>query len=512
MPAQNSSIYYGAWGNTGYLDPARPPGGADFGGPLPPGDGVPTALPPPAPLQPVPSASQLSAAAVSGAAASGGPAGAAPARVNSLPPGADAELAKKSAADRGDAPRAKTKLLWAEGLRGVAAAIVVNQHFVTSFATEMNNGYGPGPAEDFDGGQDHGSVVAWLCWPFLRVIYNGTFTVYVFFVLSGFVLSYRYLSLVRDSILQQSPQGLAHAERTVGSTMLRRFPRLFIPCLAIVLISYMILALGGYDRTQEVAEIAGGNPEAWFYRVAPNRETSSEFLRLFRQTWVTMWINKVNDLDSSMWTMAYELTGSVYAFMAALVIGRAAGLRFPPGLNYGGPHWMMLAAAFWCMSPGIYATYAYYSCFFFGIAIAWLDLDPGAMPWRASIRMKFPLDDQRPAWKQGNTYVQEIFPTCMFILSLWLASFPMRGSSVAWAEPLRVVAQFFYNPEDPEELVKMWYPLGAALMTWAIVESRWLRACFGNAVGVFLGQISFMSYLIHGPLVGGGRTRSRAGL
>jgi peptidoglycan/LPS O-acetylase OafA/YrhL len=38
-------------------------------------------------------------------------------------------------------------------------------------------------------------------------------------------------------------------------------------------------------------------------------------------------------------------------------------------------------------------------------------------------------------------------------------------------------------------------------MVWSIIESRWLRACFANPVAVWLGQISFMSYLIHGPLV-----------
>lgn len=422
------------------------------------------------------------------------------------PPGQDtAREVATAAGDRGDAPRPKQKLLWAEGLRGIAAAIVVNQHWVSGFATEMNNGYGPGPAENFDGGQDHGSVVAWLCWPGLRVLYNGTFTVYVFFVLSGFVLTHRYLSMVKNGILKKAPQGLAHAEKTIGSTMLRRFPRLFIPCLVVTLISYMILALGGYDQTSTVALYGGGNPDAWFHRVAPNRETSSNFLRLFRQVWASMWINKVNDLDSSMWTMAYELTGSVYSFAAALVLGRAAGLRWPPITSFGGLHWMMLAAALWCMTPSIYETYSYYSCFFFGIGLAWLDIDEGAMPWRAWIRRRHPVDESKHPIKQKNAWILEIIPTMLFILSLWLASFPMRGSSIAWANPLRVVAQFFYAPDDPEELVKMWYPLGAVFMVWAIIESRWLRWVFGNPVCVFLGQISFMSYLIHGPLV---RTRS----
>jgi peptidoglycan/LPS O-acetylase OafA/YrhL len=375
------------------------------------------------------------------------------------PPGNDAALAKSELADRGDAPRPKTKLLWAEGLRGIAAAIVVNQHWVSGFATEMNNGYGPGPAENFDNFQDHGSVVWWLTWPGLRVLYNGTFTVYLFFVLSGFVLSHRYLSQIYSGILRK-PGGLAHAERTLGSTMLRRFTRLFIPCLAIVLISYLILYLGGYDRASEVATYATGNPGGWFYRAAPNRETSSSFLRLFRQTWVSMWIDRNNDLDSSMWTMAYELTGSVYTFCAALVIGRLSGLRFPPETSAGGPHWAMLIAFCWCLSPSIYPSYSYYSCFFIGIAIAWLDIDASALPWRAWIRARHPVSTSLSPLRQGNAWIQEIFPTCMFILALWFASFPMRGSSIAWANPLRVVAQFFYSPEDPEELVKMWYPIG----------------------------------------------------
>lgn len=121
---------------------------------------------------------------------------------------------------------------WLDGLRGVAAFLVMVYHYhldCFGFTTEAPYG-APG-------------TQSWELWrlPYLRLIWcSGHTQVGIFFVLSGFVLSWSSLSSIRSG--QHEKFVLA-----LGSTAFRRWVRLFVPCFGIGLLSLILFYTGLMD-------------------------------------------------------------------------------------------------------------------------------------------------------------------------------------------------------------------------------------------------------------------------
>ncbi|WP_443147193.1 acyltransferase family protein [Paenibacillus sp. KACC 21273] len=77
------------------------------------------------------------------------------------------------------------KLKYLDGLRGLAALIVVISHFVVAFYPSLYNG-------SIDSVHTQKSLELWISKSPFNLFYNGNFAVCVFFVLSGYVLSYKF--------------------------------------------------------------------------------------------------------------------------------------------------------------------------------------------------------------------------------------------------------------------------------------------------------------------------------
>jgi peptidoglycan/LPS O-acetylase OafA/YrhL len=108
-----------------------------------------------------------------------------------------------------------------EGLRGIAALVVVFSHCAWAFFPYLQSGM---PAD---------ILTSWG--PFiqnspLRVLYNGTFSVAIFFVMSGYVLTRRYVAQPNAARLDEAA--------------VKRLPRLGIPVFASVLLGYAVIKLG----------------------------------------------------------------------------------------------------------------------------------------------------------------------------------------------------------------------------------------------------------------------------
>ena len=73
-----------------------------------------------------------------------------------------------------------------DGLRGIAALIVMNSHFVCAFFPYLNSKFFP---EIFSNSDKVNNLIGFLQPPGLSIIFNGHAAVCVFFVLSGHVLS-----------------------------------------------------------------------------------------------------------------------------------------------------------------------------------------------------------------------------------------------------------------------------------------------------------------------------------
>lgn len=176
------------------------------------------------------------------------------------------------------------KILSLESLRGVAAFTVVIDHFFRTFY--------PGT---FVSGQVQHSQYEWFVsnTPLFMFV-NGSFAVMIFFVLSGFVLSYGYFLKKFDLI----------------SAVVKRYFRLTPIVFASIMLAFILLRLGLFFNSQ-----AGLMPFSW-------KVPDVSLLSALWDGLIGSYILQPNDtsLNSPLWTIYYELIGSVlvYAILSLL--------------------------------------------------------------------------------------------------------------------------------------------------------------------------------------------------
>src|SRR4051794_14591073 len=73
-----------------------------------------------------------------------------------------------------------------DGLRGIASVIVFFCHFTEEIYPPLTPTYGLNPDQPS----------AWIQLPFARLIFSGRPMVHIFFVISGFVLSYKPIKAI----------------------------------------------------------------------------------------------------------------------------------------------------------------------------------------------------------------------------------------------------------------------------------------------------------------------------
>ena len=175
--------------------------------------------------------------------------------------------------------RVGAKFVYLESLRGLAALAVVFCHLDLAF---------------FD--------------PSVRTMipFAGSFSVRLFFLLSGFVLSISYFRNGRSL--------------TLVSAALRRYPRLMLPACASVLLAWSFMEFG-WMRNHEAAVLMKHPSDSW---LSLNFSVHLSFLQALEQgTFGTFFhFNNAVSLNGVLWTMPVELVGSFFVF------GFLATLRF----------------------------------------------------------------------------------------------------------------------------------------------------------------------------------------
>lgn len=184
------------------------------------------------------------------------------------------------------------KLIPLEGLRGIAAAIVVLYHLVLAFTPK---GVGAVP---------HGYGALDLFTQFILGMLNGGAAVAVFFVLSGFILS---LPFARDR----------RASRVLVA-LLKRWPRL--ACLTVIacLFAFLLISWSGHDY-KAAAHVIGAQ---WLatHGNAPIKPEHLTWEEALREGLVNVFTRGEVKFDSPLWTMRIELFGSFAIFLAAPVL------------------------------------------------------------------------------------------------------------------------------------------------------------------------------------------------
>jgi peptidoglycan/LPS O-acetylase OafA/YrhL len=340
------------------------------------------------------------------------------------------------------------KLLELEGLRGLAALFVVLSHLSATFFRD-----------DFQ--RFYAAILTWL-WPFnvlVRLIstapFNGRFSVWVFWTLSGFALSYRFFVL-RD---------VEHSARSrfyLLDAALRRFPRLLLPVVVATLFSYALLKLG-LMANKEVAQtiLPNGQVNTWL-------ASAYDFTPRFRDAltsafWTTFFSPHVLPVyDPPLWTMKRELLGSFFIFGFLALFGRVSwrwSLYLTAGLVFIVLHQIWIDA------------------FVAGIVLCDLRVNHlEDIRRRASLRLR------------------------------WVEFF-RRSHVVAVAGVLALLALIGYCSQrtiigvDSDPQADISYIFLAFLAILLVQFSAPIKAVLSNAFWAFIGKISFGIYICHFPFI-----------
>lgn len=229
-----------------------------------------------------------------------------------------------------------------EGLRGVAALAVMLGHLLGAFWPTIVFG-SPETAH-------HALEMAMFDAPgFVHALYNGGFAVLIFFVLSGYVLTYRSAS---EGVLERMA--------------VRRFPRLAIPSFASVLLGYLLLQCG-LMFNQQAAPVTKSAWLGGFYNFP------ADIWGALAQGAVGVTLFGQASYNPALWTITIEFYG------ALLVLGMS--LLFRPFGPWRLPFFAVAAAlAVWNFGT----TGVYYAALIAGMVLATTRRDSRSWPsWAA---------------------------------------------------------------------------------------------------------------------------------
>ena len=188
----------------------------------------------------------------------------------------------------------KQKLKHIEGIRGLAAIIVVLHHYSLAFYPALNFG---------DASQTHignGSLELFMASTPINLIYNGGFAVCIFFILSGYVLSNAYHQTNNPKILIQYA--------------IKRYFRLLVPVSASIIIAYAFINIG-FMHNADLGAVTKTND--W---LSSAFDHNGNALAVIKNVFVDVFFFKDNSYNAVLWTMTYELLGSFLIFAFLILI------------------------------------------------------------------------------------------------------------------------------------------------------------------------------------------------
>ncbi|PNS15939.1 hypothetical protein CAC42_4340 [Sphaceloma murrayae] len=294
--------------------------------------------------------------------------------------------------------------------------------------------------------------------PFIRTfVTGGHFAVAIFLIISGYVLSTKPLSLL------ESGDHLAFADN-VASALFRRWFRLWIP---IFVMSIGIVSL--YYWTGIFANfIPEGSYGKELWKLYGEMKVYSFVFGQPKMPWLSY--------HPHTWTIPVELRGSFLIYGTLIALSRATR-----------------KARLWCMTGLIFyfmwiTDGAFYAMFIAGMLIC--NLDMPVVQDELAERFTFLKPFETVIW-----YV-------VLIVGLYLSGVPSAANDVNY---LRDSPGWYYLSYLKPAAVfdQKWFFLfwAAIMIITAIARIHWLRRFFETGFCQYLGRISYMLYLFHGPIL-----------
>jgi peptidoglycan/LPS O-acetylase OafA/YrhL len=314
------------------------------------------------------------------------------------------------------------RVIHLDGLRGIASFIVYVFHFVLAFLPSIirNEKFG------------------WFIDTPLSFFINGKFAVAIFFVLSGFVLSFPFF--------------LNYNQDALVSAAFRRYFRLAIPVFVSSILCYLLLKFHFFQNMQ-VGRFYTRSTEylSLLYNFEPN------FLFMVQESLYEIFfiglVDAYKNYNHVLWTIHYEFLGSflVYSFLGIFGNWKKRWIIYP-----------VLILIF-------YKTY--FLAFVFGIILG----------------DNFLL----VAGKKRSSIVIWLIILSGFVIGGYSTRdiIGVYNSLTSLANGIEV------NPEI------LFYSIGAGLLILGINSNKYIIEVLDSKIFQFLGKISFSVYLLHVPIM-----------
>lgn len=318
--------------------------------------------------------------------------------------------------------------------------------------------------------------------PIIRLIISGPANVMLFFVISGYALSWKPLNLAQNNEYTKMYQALA-------SSIFRRHSRLFIPAMIICAPAPVITYFGGYGGEGMLgAAIQPMNPprfdNVWgqFRHYAASVMPLSDLYGPGLVAWV---------YSDSLWTLPIEFKSSLVVFSLLLALSKCT-VRSRVVIT--------LCVAFYSF------WYFHWGGFLFlgGMLTVEVNLwsqrlatgkEPTIDEEEANVALK-----RKSPWLAGreNLVVRRICYTIMFLAGLSILSMPEHNRRASDNYGFQTLAELiparFYNSGAADYF---WRPLAAIFLVLVIDRAQFLQAIFTTRLAQHLGRVSFALYLVH---------------
>ncbi|SPN98595.1 uncharacterized protein DNG_01640 [Cephalotrichum gorgonifer] len=374
---------------------------------------------------------------------------------------------------------------WLDGLRGVAAFIVVWHHSsLVYFSWDIHSAW-----------KDSSSLFIQL--PIVRVLIAGPPAVCIFFVISGYAIS---LKLLKLSHLGRS----AEFVDSLSSSLFRRHPRLFMPATFVLFTSAVMSYLGAFPTEPWSKEVAIAT------RVPPRLETlgaqlmdwASRSVALAYPIRNTINSRDVNPYDPNLWTLPVEFGCSFLVFTLLAVMH-----KFRPFVRMG----FTLTLISFCLYRAETNVFLFLSGMFLSDLRTYRTLrDTAAQAPQLPVASYRGDDDgtTAPPTRGGirgllrSPAAKPLAFLAAFTASLYVLSMPELGrggeDAPGFATLASLIPQYY---RDARHADYFWVPLAAVFLVATIDFAPFLQRLFTSRFAQYLGDISFSIYLVHGPLL-----------
>ncbi|KAH7165213.1 acyltransferase family-domain-containing protein [Dactylonectria macrodidyma] len=361
-------------------------------------------------------------------------------------------------------PAKLSKTAYLDGVRGLASFFVFFCH-TTIYGWVINRGWGY-----------HDYYYGFFRLPFFRLWYAGPPAVSVFFVISGYALSYKPIRLIRSG-------KTLDFSLTMSSMTFRRALRLFIPTTVSTFLIVCLIRLGAFEMSREIVK----NKKYFRHWVESiPRRPDSAFVHFEQWAYHIYYAFKVFDFktrgaltkyDVHLWTIPVEYRCSLYLFVVLLGTARLKTT------------WRALTV-FGILCVTIRQNRWDFALFLCGMCLAEWDHIRGAHVASPAL----PVDEKQV---RTSGRLKPIFWNLVSILGLYFMSQPDGGGeeTPGWIFLTSLIPKWWEAP------YRYYQSIGAVIFLLAAGYSTFWQRFFNSGFIQYLGKISYSLYLVHGPVM-----------